>query len=55
MKLNGESNLPQLITKRKEMIASTKVLRILMSEIELRGDKNKSKKETDEKKNLFLI
>ena len=36
------------------MFKSTKQLRLLMSEVELHGDKNKSKKETDEK-NLFFL
>ena len=56
MKQNGGSNQSQRIIKRKEFFASTEVLlRLLMSEIEVRGGKNKSKSETDEKKFFFFI
>ena len=50
MKINGRSNQSQHISQRKKSLNQQTKLRILMSEVELHGEENRSKKETDEKK-----
>ena len=54
MKLNGRSNQSQPIIKGKKCLNQQKQLGFLMSESGLHGDKNNSKKKTDEK-NFNLI
>ena len=50
MKIDGRCNQSQRITKRdKKCLKQQKQLRLLISEIEIQGDKNLSKNETVEK------
>ena len=51
--INCRSKESQRITKRKKMAESTKKLRLLISEIELRGYKNEGKKV--QLKSFFLL
>ena len=54
MKLNGRSNQSQRITKRKKYLNQQKLLKFLLSEIEIQRNENKSIKLV-ERKYFFKI